>query len=279
VLPEEKGDNDNVRIKRYLSKYTINPALAHGMAHIIGSIEVGKLADLVLWKPAMFGAKPEMVVKGGFIAWAQMGDPNASIPTPQPVVHAPDVRRVRLRPRRLRRRLRQPEYLEANLRQAGSSSLPLVMSAHRNPGELAVLDAWSDAWLGNHVANRASRLQGRALWTAAERAFLRDLGPAPEPGHLAPVFGVLMARLGLDADRTASLFLFQQLRSTLSAAVRLGIVGPLEAQTTQHRLGVLGQSIARRYRDAEVSDLTQTAPLLDLWQGAQDRLYSRLFQS
>src|ERR1051325_8508145 len=82
-LPEEKGDNDNIRIKRYLSKYTINPALAHGMAHIIGSIEVGKLADLVLWKPSMFGAKPEMVVKGGIIGWAQMGDPNASIPTPQ----------------------------------------------------------------------------------------------------------------------------------------------------------------------------------------------------
>ncbi|MEY4385156.1 MAG: urease subunit alpha [Verrucomicrobiota bacterium] len=88
-LPDEKGDNDNVRIKRYLSKYTINPALAHGMAHVIGSIEVGKLADLVLWKPAMFGAKPEMVIKGGFIAWAQMGDPNASIPTPQPVYMRP----------------------------------------------------------------------------------------------------------------------------------------------------------------------------------------------
>jgi urease subunit alpha len=88
-LPEEKGDNDNIRIKRYLSKYTINPALAHGMAHVIGSIEVGKLADLVLWKPAMFGAKPEMVIKGGFIAWAQMGDPNASIPTPQPVYMRP----------------------------------------------------------------------------------------------------------------------------------------------------------------------------------------------
>jgi urease subunit alpha len=88
-LPEEKGDNDNVRIKRYLSKYTINPALAHGMAHVIGSIEVGKLADLVLWKPSMFGAKPEMVIKGGFIAWAQMGDPNASIPTPQPVYMRP----------------------------------------------------------------------------------------------------------------------------------------------------------------------------------------------
>ena len=88
-LAEEKGDHDNVRIKRYISKYTINPALAHGMAHVIGSIETGKLADLVLWKPSMFGAKPEMVVKGGFIAWAQMGDPNASIPTPQPVFMRP----------------------------------------------------------------------------------------------------------------------------------------------------------------------------------------------
>ena len=88
-LPDEKGDNDNLRIKRYISKYTINPALAHGMSHIIGSIEVGKLADLVLWKPAFFGAKPEMVIKGGVIAWAQMGDPNASIPTPQPVFMRP----------------------------------------------------------------------------------------------------------------------------------------------------------------------------------------------
>jgi urease subunit alpha len=88
-LPGEKGDNDNLRIKRYLSKYTINPALAHGMGHLIGSIEVGKLADLVLWKPAFFGAKPEMVIKGGVIAWAQMGDPNASIPTPQPVFMRP----------------------------------------------------------------------------------------------------------------------------------------------------------------------------------------------
>ena len=88
-LPQEKGHNDNLRIKRYLSKYTINPALAHGMSHLIGSIEVGKLADLVLWKPAFFGAKPEMVIKGGVIAWAQMGDPNASIPTPQPVFMRP----------------------------------------------------------------------------------------------------------------------------------------------------------------------------------------------
>jgi len=88
-LPGETGDNDNLRIKRYVAKYTINPAIAHGMAHRIGSVEVGKLADLVLWKPGMFGAKPEMIVKGGVIAWSQMGDPNASIPTPQPVFMRP----------------------------------------------------------------------------------------------------------------------------------------------------------------------------------------------
>jgi urease subunit alpha len=88
-LPAERGDNDNVRIRRYIAKYTINPAIAHGIAHEVGSIEAGKLADLVLWKPAFFGVKPELVLKGGFIAWAQMGDPNASIPTPQPVLPRP----------------------------------------------------------------------------------------------------------------------------------------------------------------------------------------------
>jgi urease subunit alpha len=86
---EEQGDNDNLRIRRYVAKYTINPAIAHGIAHEVGSVEVGKLADLVLWKPAFFGAKPELVIKGGFIAWAQMGDANASIPTPQPLMMRP----------------------------------------------------------------------------------------------------------------------------------------------------------------------------------------------
>ena len=88
-LPQESGANDNLRIKRYISKYTINPAICHGVSHLIGSVEVGKLADLVLWKPAFFGAKPEMVIKGGIIAWSQMGDANASIPTPQPVFMRP----------------------------------------------------------------------------------------------------------------------------------------------------------------------------------------------
>jgi urease subunit alpha len=88
-LGSERGDNDNQRIRRYIAKYTINPAITHGISHEIGSVEVGKLADLVLWKPAFFGVKPELVLKGGFIAWAQMGDPNASIPTPQPLLMRP----------------------------------------------------------------------------------------------------------------------------------------------------------------------------------------------
>jgi len=85
ALPQDSDRNDNTRAKRYIAKYTINPAITHGIAHHVGSIEVGKLADLCLWRPAMFGVKPETVIKGGFIAWAQMGDANASIPTPQPV--------------------------------------------------------------------------------------------------------------------------------------------------------------------------------------------------
>ena len=88
-LPEEKGENDNFRVRRYVAKYTINPAIAHGMSREIGTIEVGKRADLVLWNPAFFGVKPDMVVLGGAIAAAPMGDPNASIPTPQPVHYRP----------------------------------------------------------------------------------------------------------------------------------------------------------------------------------------------
>ena len=85
ALPEDSSRNDNFRAKRYIAKYTINPAITHGISHLVGSIDVGKLADLVVWRPAFFGVKPQMVLKSGMIAAAQMGDPNASIPTPQPV--------------------------------------------------------------------------------------------------------------------------------------------------------------------------------------------------
>ena len=89
ALEEEQGNNDNVRVRRYIAKYTINPAIAHGLSHEIGSVEIGKRADLVLWNPAFFGVKPEMVLIGGSITMSQMGDPNASIPTPQPVYSRP----------------------------------------------------------------------------------------------------------------------------------------------------------------------------------------------
>jgi urease subunit alpha len=88
-LPQDSARHDNTRVKRYLAKYTINPAITHGISAYVGSIEVGKIADLVLWKPAFFGVKPELIIKGGFIAAAVMGDPNASIPTPQPVFYRP----------------------------------------------------------------------------------------------------------------------------------------------------------------------------------------------
>jgi urease subunit alpha len=84
-----EGTNDNFRIKRYIAKYTINPAITHGISHLVGSLEVGKLADIVLWRPAFFGVKPSLIIKGGFIVAAPMGDANASIPTPQPVHYRP----------------------------------------------------------------------------------------------------------------------------------------------------------------------------------------------
>ena len=89
ALPGDGPRNDNARAKRYVAKYTINPAIAHGVSKHIGSVEKGKLADLVLWTPAFFGVKPDLVIKGGAIAAAQMGDPNASIPTPQPIHYRP----------------------------------------------------------------------------------------------------------------------------------------------------------------------------------------------
>jgi urease subunit alpha len=88
-LPGDSARNDNTRLKRYIAKLSINPALAHGVSHEVGSVEIGKWADLVFWKPAFFGVKPSLVMKGGFIAMAAMGDPSASIPTPQPVHYRP----------------------------------------------------------------------------------------------------------------------------------------------------------------------------------------------
>jgi urease accessory protein len=172
-----------------------------------------------------------------------------------------------------------PGFLEISLRQCARASLPFVAATHAGAERLPELDQLCEAFLSNHVANRASRLQGRAFWTATTRAFLPDLTEPPELCHLAPVFGVLTCRLGIATLPAARLFLFLHFRGLVSSAVRLGIVGPLEAQSMQHQLSPIAETVAARAATLTLDDLAQTAPLLDLWQGAQDRLYSRLFQS
>ncbi|MFI5351196.1 MAG: urease accessory protein UreF [Elusimicrobiota bacterium] len=168
--------------------------------------------------------------------------------------------------------------------QAGFFSLPFVGAAHDAPRELAALDRRCDSYLNNPVANRASSLQGRAFMAACAAAFgsrrLRRWADAEELSlHHAPAFGVAAAELGttrLDAQRV---YLFAALRSGLSAAVRLGLTGPLESQRLQAGLAPTLDKALARCAGVAVDDAAQTAPILDLLQGAQDRLYSRLFQS
>ena len=177
-------------------------------------------------------------------------------------------------------------YLGASLDQAGNASLPWVSAAHAEPGRLWEYDAWCDAFTTNHVANRASRAQGRALWSASRRTFGDQrlarlfLGRPPDsPGHFCPTFGAILGTLGLERIRAQRLFLFAHLRGLLAAGVRLGILGPMEAQGLQFQLAEPGEEVLRRCAQLGPEEAAQTQPLHDLWQGAQDRLYSRLFQS
>ncbi len=174
-------------------------------------------------------------------------------------------------------------YVSASLDQAASGSLPLVVAAHDAAGDggrLGEIDELCDAFTSNHVANRASRLQGRAFHAAAVKLLPPGETVGPWPcGHLAPVFGAVLRRLGVDVEAAARLFVFHHVRGLLAAAVRLNIIGPMQAQVLQHRWQPRLATAASRARHRSVEDLAQTAPLLDLWQAAQDRLYSRLFQS
>ncbi|MSU35656.1 MAG: urease accessory protein UreF [Pedosphaera sp.] len=169
-------------------------------------------------------------------------------------------------------------FVETGLRQVARASLPFLNPAHQEPHNFPSVDRECEAFTSNHVANRASRLQGRALLASAIRIFsMRAF--APPFGHLAPVVGVVGNYLGLDCKETARLFLFQQVRGYCSAAVRLGIVGPFEAQTLQHRMTPTLETMLEECLSLGMGDCCQTSPLLELWQGTQDRLYSRLFQS
>ena len=170
-------------------------------------------------------------------------------------------------------------FLEAGLWQMGRGILPFVTAAHDEPDKLISLDRHFDAFLSNHVAQRASRLQGRALLASVRRIFAPFSLEQPFHGHFAPVFGAITKALGVTRSHATNLFCFQHLRCGLSAAVRLGIMGPLEAQSLQHRLIPCARNVLSHCENLPVGEAAQTAPLLELWQGTQDRLYSRLFQS
>ena len=176
------------------------------------------------------------------------------------------------------------DWARQTIWQTGFFFLPFVGAAHDEPGELAALDRRCGSYLNNPVANRASSLQGRAFMAACAAAFgdrrLKRWADAEKLAlHHAPAFGAAAAVLGaarLDAQRV---YLFSALRSGLSAAVRLGLTGPLESQRIQAGLAPTLDRALARCSGIDVEDAAQTAPILDLLQGAQDRLYSRLFQS
>jgi urease accessory protein len=171
--------------------------------------------------------------------------------------------------------------------QLAHGSLPIVAAAHDDPVRLVELDRFTRATLWSHVAARASRTQGRALLDIAARSFRHDvlveararLARNELDGHLAPVFGFVTRALGVPRDEAAATFLHLGLRGALSAAVRLGCIGPSEGQAIHHRMHAALDAALVRARTLRAFDVAQTAPLVELVQATHDRLYSRLFQS
>ncbi len=187
----------------------------------------------------------------------------------------------------VRNRTELVSFIEAGLQQLGHAALPFVTAAFDAPEKIGEFDQLCDAFTTNHVANRASRAQGRAMLSAVERIFPQRENKISQSAemkaeallHFAPIFGALMCELMLPRQTAQRLFFFSQLRGVFAAAVRLNIIGPMEAQILQQRAAVTAEEILARCESLTLDDLAQTSPLLDLWQGAQDRLYSRLFQS
>jgi urease accessory protein len=176
-------------------------------------------------------------------------------------------------------------FVRETAEQAGRSALPFVTAAHAAPERLAVLDDLADAFLTNAVANRASRIQGRAFASTCARIWpmqpLRDLEARAKSlrGHYAPLVGVVGRALSFPVDVSQRLFLFQTVRGVIAAAVRLGIVGPYDAQRLQCDCADLLDAVHARCRALNERHVTQTAPLIDILMSTHDRLYSRLFQS
>ncbi|MBI3870297.1 MAG: urease accessory protein UreF [Verrucomicrobia bacterium] len=177
-------------------------------------------------------------------------------------------------------------YMDAAMEQASCGALRLVLATLEEPARAGEFDRIAEAFLTNHVSNRASRSQGKALMAAMGRIFIRSHPPSVQENtvplpfcHLSTVFGFWLHRLGIPQRSAARLFMFHQLRGLIAAAVRLGAIGPMDGQLLQHSFAKRADSLSRQTSMKSIADLTQITPLIDLWQGAQDQLYSRLFQS
>lgn len=188
-------------------------------------------------------------------------------------------------------------FVEASLHQLGRAALPFVSAAHNEPGRLPEFDPLCEAFTTNHVANRASRAQGKAFLTAVQRIFLAGQASRISPiktdeanmetgkmpvlqfNHYPCVFGSALKLLDVPQETTNRLFFFNHLRGIMAAAVRLNIIGPMEGQVVQHQLSSTAEDVLKACASLTLDDIAQTSPLLDVWQGTQDRLYSRLFQS
>ena len=172
-----------------------------------------------------------------------------------------------------------PAFVRESVTQAGHSMLPFVLAAFDDPSSHALFDQRCEAFLRNPVANRASRVQGRAWLGAVTRAFPQVEVRAAGHRHFAPLFGATMRAAGVEREEAARMLLFGVARGTFSAAVRLGIVGTNEGQRMLGECASHLDLIVRRCGDLVIEDAAQTSPLIDLWQASHDRLYSRLFQS
>ena len=187
--------------------------------------------------------------------------------------------------------LESPDALELFIRdslvQAGRTAIPIVTALHRQQHSFAELDRLSEALLTNHVANRASRNQGRALLASSISAFdlprLKALKQAIReqglPSHQVPVWAAVTEALIVSVEQASRMFLFQLLRSLISSAVRLHAIGPLGGQALQYQLSPFVEEVFRQGHARGLDEVAQSAPLLEIFQGTQDRMYSRLFQS
>jgi urease accessory protein len=178
-----------------------------------------------------------------------------------------------------------PDWIAAQLVQCAHGSLPFVHASHRDPDDFRAIDADCDVFLNNHVANRASRSQGQSFADTAARALPCEevsrfrQSAKGSPMHLSPTFGAIARFLDVPLEQTNSLYLFIALRGWISAAVRLGIVGPMQGQSIQAELSGHAENLAQAVADWGADEAAQTAPLLDMLARQHDRLYSRLFQS